>query len=66
MSISDDRTVSDELLSAAVRDTTAELNQALGAAYQAGLMAFVHTDGVREIGHRASLVIVQVTVSRPL
>lgn len=62
----DNRTVTDELLGAAVRDAMATLNKALSAAHQAGLLATVDTDEIREVGRQAKLIIVRVTVSRPL
>lgn len=62
----DNRSVSDELLGATVRDATTALNRALHAAHAAGLLASVDTDEMREAGRFAPLVIVRVTVSRPL
>lgn len=62
----DNRTVPDELLSATIRDATATLNNALAAAYDAGLLVDIDTSGMQEIGRLAPRITVHATVSRPL
>jgi hypothetical protein len=62
----DNRTVPDELLTAAIRDATATLNRALAAAYDAGLLVDIDTMGMQAIGRGVPRITVTAKVSRPL
>jgi hypothetical protein len=62
----DNRTVPDELLTAAIRDATARLNHAFSAAYDAGLLVDVDVGGMQEMSRHTPRMTVRVTVSRPL
>jgi hypothetical protein len=60
------RTVSDELLAAAVRSSLAEQNHALRQAYEAGLVVDIDTHSVREMQRADPFPILTIRVSRPI